>query len=277
MKSCCFFIANAPQLSYRMARTKVTPHLGKRGGETRILWMRMVTKVETRKQRPSPPVHPPTPAKEAPLQAEEIMRWIAEVGQLKGVGRSPSSLPTQQLAQMAVEAGSSMWGKEETVRRKLWLTMRDKALQKEFLQAGKVKKTRKYWCGTVALWEIWQFQKSTELLIRKIPFSWLVHKITFEVGRYDLHFQRSAIIYLQEAAEAYVVGLMGRCQPLCHTCKKGDKYAQGHSVSLLHLGRASKILKSSSLQANLLIVRCVGSLFVFQYRGRERKWEEALH
>ena len=37
---------------------------------------------------------PPTPAKEAPLQAEEIMCWIVEAEQLKGVGRSPSLLLT---------------------------------------------------------------------------------------------------------------------------------------------------------------------------------------
>ena len=36
----------------------------------------------------------------------------------------------------------------------------------------------------------------------------------------------------------------GRCQPLHHTCKKGNNYAQGCSVSLLHLGRASKVLKA---------------------------------
>ena len=64
-------------------------------------------------------MHPPTPAKEAPLQAEDIMRRIAEVEQLKGVGRSPSSLLTQQLAQMASEAGPSKSGEEEPVRRKL--------------------------------------------------------------------------------------------------------------------------------------------------------------
>ena len=80
--------------------------------------------------------------------------------------------------------------------------------QKEFLQAGKVKKTRKYQPGTVALHEIQQFQKSTELLIWKLPFSWLVHEIALEVGKYDLHFQGSTIICLQEAAEAYIVGLM---------------------------------------------------------------------
>ena len=75
-------------------------------------------------------------------------------------------------------------------------------------QARKVKKTRKYQPGTVALWEIRQVQKSTKLLIRKLPFSWLVHEIALQVGKTDLHFQGSTIICLQEAAEAYVVGLM---------------------------------------------------------------------
>ena len=49
---------------------------------------------------------------------------------------------------------------------------------------------------------------STELLIQKLPFSWLVHQIALEVEKYDLHFQGCAIICLQEAAEAYIVGLM---------------------------------------------------------------------
>ena len=86
--------------------------------------------------------------------------------------------------------------------------MGGKVPQKEFLQAGKVKKTRKYWPGTVAFWEIWQFQKSTKLLIQKLPFLQLVCQIALEVGKYDLCFQGSAIICMQEAAEAYVVGLM---------------------------------------------------------------------
>ena len=62
--------------------------------------------------------------------------------------------------------------------------------------------------GTVALQEIWQFQKCTELLIRKLPFSRLVCEIALEVGKYELCFQGSAIICLQEAAEAYMVSLM---------------------------------------------------------------------
>ena len=71
-----------------------------------------------------------------------------------------------------------------------------------------MKKTRKYWPGTVALQEIQQFQKSIELLIQKLPFLWLVHEIALEVGKYDLHFHGSTIICLQEATEAYIVGLM---------------------------------------------------------------------
>ena len=124
------------------------------------------------------------------------------------MGRSLSSLPGQHLAQMAAEAGPSTLGQEEPARRKLQLTMGGKVPWKEFLQAGKVKKTRKYWPGTVALWEIWHFQKSSKLLIWKLPFSWLVCEIALEVSKYDLHFQASTIVCLQEAAEAYVVGLM---------------------------------------------------------------------
>ena len=108
---------------------------------------------------------------------------------------------------MAAETGPSVLG-EEPAKRKLHPTMGGKAPQKEFLKAGKVKKTRKYCPGTVALQEIWQFQKSTELLIRKLPFSRLVHEIAQAVGKTDLHFQGSTIICLQEAAEAFLVSLM---------------------------------------------------------------------
>ena len=71
---------------------------------------------------------------------EEAEKWVEEARRLEDVGRSPSSLPTQQLAQMAGEAGPSTSGKEEPVRRKLQPTMGGKTPQKEFLQAGKVKK-----------------------------------------------------------------------------------------------------------------------------------------
>ena len=59
----------------------------------------------------------------------------------------------------------------------------------------------------MALHEICWFQKTTELLIWKPPFSQLVHEIALEVDKYDLHFQGHAILCLQEAAEEYLVGL----------------------------------------------------------------------
>lgn len=60
--------------------------------------------------------------------------------------------------------------------------------------------------GTVALREIRKFQKSTDLLIRKLPFQRLVREIAQDY-KSDLRFQSSAVLALQEAAEAYLVGL----------------------------------------------------------------------
>merc|ERR1712093_137121 len=71
---------------------------------------------------------------------------------------------------------------------------------------GGVKKPHRYKPGTVALREIRKYQKSTELLVRKLPFQRLVREIAQEYKQ-DLRFQSSAVLALQEAAEAYLVGL----------------------------------------------------------------------
>ncbi|KAI9321392.1 histone 3 subunit [Dichotomocladium elegans] len=71
---------------------------------------------------------------------------------------------------------------------------------------GGVKKPHRYKPGTVALREIRRYQKSTELLIRKLPFQRLVREIAQDF-KTDLRFQSSAIGALQEAAEAYLVSL----------------------------------------------------------------------
>ncbi|KAJ7414578.1 histone H3.3 type 1 [Willisornis vidua] len=63
-----------------------------------------------------------------------------------------------------------------------------------------------FWPGTVALREIRRYQKSTELLIRKLPFQRLVREIAQDF-KTDLRFQSAAIGALQEASEAYLVGL----------------------------------------------------------------------
>ena len=70
---------------------------------------------------------------------------------------------------------------------------------------AKNKKTL-YWPGTLALLEIRQYQKSTHCLMRKLPFQRLVREIAQDF-KMDLRFQSSAIMALQESAEAYLVSL----------------------------------------------------------------------
>ena len=99
-----------------------------------------------------------------------------------------------------------------------------KAARKSAPATGGVKKPHRYRPGTVALREIRRYQKSTELLIRKVsliishfnkhfilflsqlPFQRLVREIAQDF-KTDLRFQSSAVMALQEASEAYLVGL----------------------------------------------------------------------
>jgi histone H3 len=65
-----------------------------------------------------------------------------------------------------------------------------------------------------ALLEIRQYQRSTELLIRKLPFQRLVREVAEKCGGGTeilgggFRFQTTAVLALQEAAEAYLVSLM---------------------------------------------------------------------
>jgi histone H3 len=68
------------------------------------------------------------------------------------------------------------------------------------------KKKHRYRPGTVALREIRRYQKSTELLVRKLPFQRLVREIAQEFKN-DLRFQGGAIMALQEASESFLVTL----------------------------------------------------------------------
>ena len=72
---------------------------------------------------------------------------------------------------------------------------------------GGIKKPHRFRPGTVAAREIRKYQKSTELLIRKLPFQRLVKEIAHDI-RPETRFQASAVMALQESAEAYLVGLL---------------------------------------------------------------------
>ena len=69
------------------------------------------------------------------------------------------------------------------------------------------KQPHRYRPGTVALREIRRYQKSSNLLIRKLPFQRLVREIAHKVCGSHLRFQASAVLALQEVSEAYLVGL----------------------------------------------------------------------
>ncbi|ELV14178.1 Histone H3.2, partial [Tupaia chinensis] len=81
-----------------------------------------------------------------------------------------------------------------------------KVARKSVPSTGGVKKPHRFRPGTGALREIRRYQKSTELPIRKLPFQRLLRE-TVQDFKTDLRFQSSAISALQEASEAYVVGL----------------------------------------------------------------------
>jgi histone H3/H4 len=90
-----------------------------------------------------------------------------------------------------------------------------KAAHKSAPDAGGVKKPHRYRPGTVALREIRRYQKSTDLLLRKEPFKRLVYQVATQIFAVCRHlkpnspykFTSSSLLALQEASEAYLVGL----------------------------------------------------------------------
>lgn len=76
---------------------------------------------------------------------------------------------------------------------------------------------RRFKPGTVALREIRRYQRSTDLLIAKLPFARVVREVADELvnslypgagsRELGLRWQSSAILALQEATEAYLVHL----------------------------------------------------------------------
>jgi hypothetical protein len=95
--------------------------------------------------------------------------------------------------------------------------------------------------GVGGISEVRRYQRSTELLIRKLPFQRLVREIAQDF-KTDLRFQSSAIGALQEAVEAYVVSFFhgilvmnvyisnNRHQSLCYSRRTGDDPAERHAT-----------------------------------------------
>ena len=129
--------------------------------------------------------HPP------PLPDNDDDAWFQSHPKLPGSGKVPQKLPQVQ-PKKAKKKGKKVQGgvKQQPASQK------DKP------------KVRQYRPGTVALREIRRYQKSTELLIRKLPFQRLVREIAQDLGKMNMRFQSGAIMALQEASEAYLVSLL---------------------------------------------------------------------
>lgn len=76
------------------------------------------------------------------------------------------------------------------------------------------KKKRRMRPGEGALREIRRYQHTTDLLIRRLPFARLVREIQQGLTNRQYSWQASAILALQEASEAHLIGLFEDCN-LC--------------------------------------------------------------
>merc|ERR1711937_140584 len=74
--------------------------------------------------------------------------------------------------------------------------------------------------GTKSLKEIQKYQKSTDLLMRKLPFIRLVREISRRVSGKEYRFQVAAMQCLQEAAETYIVNMFQAVQLCAIHCKR---------------------------------------------------------
>ena len=123
----------------------------------------------------------------------------------------PKKPSAQSVKEAQAELKRILAEKREEKRKKAAARMAKKGGQKA--PKGGVKKRYRYRPGTVALKQIRQYQKSTELLIRKLPFQRLVREIASDSGVIKsplcgkVRFQSAAVMALQEAAEAYLIGL----------------------------------------------------------------------
>lgn len=87
--------------------------------------------------------------------------------------------------------------------------------------------------GTVALRQIRKLQRTCDLLLPLQPFQRLVREIALSF-KSDLRFEREALLAIQEAAEAHIIGMFQHTQNLA--IHSGRKTIQDKDLSLaLHI------------------------------------------
>ena len=140
--------------------------------------------IHAKKSSPAKRQQPqPGPSKKAP----EVQRKTLPTARKSTAPRSTATTP---------KAGPSKASAKKTPGKTLGKT-----------PGGVTPKKRRWHPGTRALREIRAYQKTTNLLIPRLPFSRIIREIAMDLSRVDIRFQSSAIMALQEAAENYMVQL----------------------------------------------------------------------
>ena len=106
-------------------------------------------------------------------------------------------------AQRAKEIGRKMAEKKE--KREKVVEVVEKLVNMDRSREKKEKKHIQR--GIRALREIKMYQSNTDLLIRRLPFQRVVREVVQSI-KADLHFQSTTSMALQEAGEAFLVGLL---------------------------------------------------------------------
>jgi len=115
----------------------------------------------------------------------------------------------------------------------------------------KVRRPHRFRPGTVALREIRKYQKSTDFLIRKRPFQRLVREIAQDY-KHEARFTLSALIALQESAEAFLTGVFERANEQALHAKRITVDGRDIAMVLLDLNRSCKFKTSFSISHNNL-------------------------
>ncbi|GAB4815634.1 hypothetical protein N2152v2_008090 [Parachlorella kessleri] len=99
--------------------------------------------------------------------------------------------------------------KQQPPKKKTQLVTKKRGSRKAAAAAAETKKPHRYRPGTVALREIRKMQRSTELLIRKLPFHRVVRDITEQCSEEKIKWTGEALLAAQEAVEAVLTTLLG--------------------------------------------------------------------
>ena len=128
--------------------------------------------------------------------------------QLEGVGAITIIIAHPTVGPNGCRGQTYKSGGEEPVHKKLRPTVGGKAPPgRNSCRQAKEKSPEGTGLGQLPSVKYGSSKRVQSSLLGNSPL-WLVHEIAIQVGKYDMHFQGCAIICLQEAAEAYIVGLM---------------------------------------------------------------------